>query len=571
MRPLLIGIRSRAAVEDPVALKRVVLLSNNKAYHEQIKETKKHKKKNKKKHCAEKTKCIFLEISPEEILTSHDRKLNEESTSSSIIHSNEFINRIEILDYDFDSLSPKWNTRVKQTESFAQTDDMEKNAEVQVDFISNAKPHQNQLVQTDYSCEHLTCINSTVKKQLSHRRGQTPESPGTKVCTMSFPEWKKRKADNISNLEERAYRLSRWFGKGNQQHTNPLGRLCKGRVARNLEESNSESSHDISSHFDIFQNPRILAHRDAAVQTDLTPLSNPNPELSEDKKVEPHPNRNAHKRYSSSPVRKMGQDLLTAIKEATPKNRTQQKNKTQPYHKLENEQNPSTIQSKPTADAEIQSHQNTSNQSNPKYEEKKFILDRCLDSKRKTVSQLNAENAGNSKMISRLNDISFNAEQPEHEKAGLERFPTKKKDVSKNTEKQDSTAHNQDGNFSDSNIRIKKDKKREGKPQSKEKKDSLHDPDTEETLMDKTPKRRKAEMFSKIRNEHDWMEKNHISPKHELRDKGALSKPELIRIRKRFSNYLKGQYRSLEDETVGKSYMMMQDLKEVLQKRGISN
>ncbi|GFW54806.1 uncharacterized protein TNCV_2654461 [Trichonephila clavipes] len=506
-------------------------------------------------------------------------KLNEESissSSSSIIHSNEFINRIEILDYDSDSLSPKENTRFKQTESFAQTDDMEKNAEVQVNFISNthyAKPHQNQLVQTDHSSEK--CINSTVKKQLSHRLAQTPESPVTKFYTISFPEWKKRKADNISNLEERAYRLSRWFGKGNvsnQQHTSPLGRLCKGRVARNLEGSNSESSHDISSHFDIFQNPRILAHRDAAVQTDLTHLSNPNPnELSEGKKVEHHPNRNAHKKYSSSPVRKMGQDLLTAIKEATPKNRTQQKNKTQPYHKLENEQNPSTIQSKPAADAEIQSHQNTSKQSNPKYEEKKFILDRCLDSKRKTISQLNAENTGKSKMISRLNDISFNADQPEHEKAGLQRFPSKKKDVSKNTEKQDS--HNQDGNFSDSNVRIKKveDKKREEKRQAKEKKDSLRDPDTEETLMDKTQEWQKAEMFSKIRNEYDWMEMNHISPKHEPRDKGALSKPELIRIRKRFSNYLKGQYRSLEDETVGKSYMMMQDLKEVLQKRGRSN
>ncbi|GIY17032.1 uncharacterized protein CDAR_574201 [Caerostris darwini] len=50
-----------------------------------------------------------------------------------------------------------------------------------------------------------------------------------------------------------------------------------------------------------------------------------------------------------------------------------------------------------------------------------------------------------------------------------------------------------------------------------------------------------------------------------------ISKPEPVKVRKRFSNYLKDQYRNLADETMGKSYMMMQDLKEVLQKRGISN
>ncbi|GFR22415.1 uncharacterized protein TNCT_688381 [Trichonephila clavata] len=543
-------------------------------------------------------------------------KLNEESISSfssSIIHSNEFINRIEILDYD--SLSPKWNTRVKQAESFAQTDDMEKNAEVQVDFISNThstRPRQNQLVQTDHSSEHLTCISGPVKKQLSHRL--PPESSATKVYAMSFLEWKKRKPDNISNLEERAYRLSRWFGEGkdicepvsNQQYTSTLGRLRKGRVncqVGNLEESHSESSHDISSHFDIYQtnkNPRILdqSHRDAAVQTDLTPdegLSNLNPELSAGKKVEPHQNRNAetHKKYSSTPVRKMGQDLLTAIKKATPKNRTQQKSKTQPHPKLENEKNPSTIKWKPTADAEIQFHQNASKQSNPKYEDKNFILDLCWDSKRKTQLNAKLENAGNPKEISRLNDISSNADQhllPVHEKAGMERFSAKKKDgmVSKNTEKQAWTVnqaniapkifHNQDENFSDPNYNIIKkvddhsDKKREDMPQAKQKNDSLkaelHDPDTEETLIDKTTKWRKAEMFSKITNEH-FMEKNQVSPKHEQRDKEVLSKPEPIKMRKRFSNYLKGQYRSLEDETVGKSYMMMQDLKEVLQERGI--
>ncbi|KAF8793307.1 hypothetical protein HNY73_004802 [Argiope bruennichi] len=56
-----------------------------------------------------------------------------------------------------------------------------------------------------------------------------------------------------------------------------------------------------------------------------------------------------------------------------------------------------------------------------------------------------------------------------------------------------------------------------------------------------------------------------------VEEQSQFLKPEPVKVRKRFSNYLKDQYRNLSDDTMGKSYMMMQDLREVLQKRGVSN
>ncbi|GIY01742.1 uncharacterized protein CDAR_256681 [Caerostris darwini] len=93
----------------------------------------------------------------------------------------------------------------------------------------------------------------------------------------------------------------------------------------------------------------------------------------------------------------------------------------------------------------------------------------------------------------------------------------------------------------------------------------------EEVARDKIPVWKRAQMFSKIINEHDMDVPDENNPTQEQKENEALSKPEPIQVRKNFSNYLKGQYRNLEDETVGKSYMMIQDLKEVLQKRGVAN
>ncbi|GBM06984.1 hypothetical protein AVEN_239683-1 [Araneus ventricosus] len=61
------------------------------------------------------------------------------------------------------------------------------------------------------------------------------------------------------------------------------------------------------------------------------------------------------------------------------------------------------------------------------------------------------------------------------------------------------------------------------------------------------------------------------TPGSPAKEEDQFLKHEQVKVRKRFSNYLKGQYRNLSEDTMGKSYMMMQDLKDVLRKRGISN
>ncbi|GBL80420.1 hypothetical protein AVEN_92316-1 [Araneus ventricosus] len=94
--------------------------------------------------------------------------------------------------------------------------------------------------------------------------------------------------------------------------------------------------------------------------------------------------------------------------------------------------------------------------------------------------------------------------------------------------------------------------------------------DPEETAHDKVPVWKRAQLFSKIINKNDLAETGDTFAS-EQKDPDIFEKQGPIRVKKKFSNYLKGQYRSLEDETVSKSYMMIQDLKEVLQKRGICN
>ncbi|GFY34166.1 uncharacterized protein TNCV_2504691 [Trichonephila clavipes] len=91
-------------------------------------------------------------------------------------------------------------------------------------------------------------------------------------------------------------------------------------------------------------------------------------------------------------------------------------------------------------------------------------------------------------------------------------------------------------------------------------------------------KARANQRFSEIAEEDDLINANCYKPAHQSQNNPSpekeneqFIKPEPVRVRKRFSNYLKDQYRSLTDEAMGKSYMMMQDLKEVLQKRGIAN
>ncbi|GBL95017.1 hypothetical protein AVEN_187523-1 [Araneus ventricosus] len=55
------------------------------------------------------------------------------------------------------------------------------------------------------------------------------------------------------------------------------------------------------------------------------------------------------------------------------------------------------------------------------------------------------------------------------------------------------------------------------------------------------------------------------------KEEGQFWEPEPVKVRKGFSNCLKAQYHNLSDNTIGKSYMMMQELREALQKRGGSN
>ncbi|GFQ76304.1 uncharacterized protein TNCT_623071 [Trichonephila clavata] len=94
-------------------------------------------------------------------------------------------------------------------------------------------------------------------------------------------------------------------------------------------------------------------------------------------------------------------------------------------------------------------------------------------------------------------------------------------------------------------------------------------------LLSKT---RANQRFSEIAEEDDLINASCYKPAHQpqnnpspKKESGQFIKPEPVRVRKRFSNYLKDQYRNLTDDAMGKSYTMMQDLKEVLQKRGISN
>ncbi|KAF8792563.1 hypothetical protein HNY73_004143 [Argiope bruennichi] len=656
------------------------------------------KEKGKSRNCRKKKRdedSIFLEISSEyssdSTLSYSKKKL---PSKHSVRNANHHMGRIHKSESVSNFTATETIIKIESSESFAQTEDLERNIGVQADFAQriSTKTHRHQSVQTDFGIETLRYSNESIKRndfkntQSEKNIHKFQEPPLTDISTLYCnPFQKKEKSNKISNLEERAYRLSRWLSedkninKSNSTKTFPKMENARKNVShhnysipnisnyfeenRVIQKHNSpenySSVHDIDSHFNIletFKAPMVIhnSHKDAVVQTDQTSnntsylipefkssrqiqtdssrrsMDRLPPEL-EDSPIKPidhevkrnmfhrtdisdvrHSLTNVHNHFhsdSSPPMKRTVHEIARILEKKSPIHISPLKkfpqNILRKYEqRTEKNQNSAYLQSKEVLKCSIpQTQQNEQIQKNYKSEVNNHRVDHGLNKAKvtghnpsiKSTDRLQCSVGNNyspeEPENQKLYSILVDGKQDVHDIKATEAYPKiqKRQHSPINYNKTDShynpisqTKYDQEEKYIKSDYDSKttnfKFIKAEDKHIANTNRDNTLLKNTDqvgfaelnETEHDKMPVWKRAQLFSKVVNENDLAETGG-NLASEKKEPDTLAKPGPIRVKKKFSNYLKGQYRNLEDETVGKSYMMIQDLKEVLQKRGIAN